>query len=250
MSRKYLGDTLDIHTGGPDNKFPHHECEIAQSESVTGVPFVRHWIHCGWLEIGGEKMSKRAGALYTVPELVERGYTGADLRLYLLRQHYRSPLPFDLALLDEAARTRAKLDHFVGYEMAERPVGPDEPEVAQAIETARRDFAAALDDDLNTSVALAVIHAFMTAVNRAEPNRADAERAVAAMREFDRIFGVLSDPPARAGGDAEIDALVSERDAARAAKDFARADALRAQLAARGIELYDTPQGTRWRRKP
>jgi cysteinyl-tRNA synthetase len=250
MSRKYLGDTLDIHTGGPDNKFPHHECEIAQSECVTGVPFVRHWIHCGWLEIGGEKMSKRAGALYTVPELIEKGYTGADLRLYLLRTHYRSPLPFDLALLDEAAKTRTKLDHFVGYEMAERPAGPDRPDVARAIETARRDFAAALDDDLNTSAALAVVHTFMTAVNRAEPARADAERAVALMREFDRIFGVLSDTTARTGEDAEIDALVAERDAARAAKDWARADGIRNQLAERGIEIYDSPQGTRWRSKP
>ncbi|MGH7336665.1 MAG: cysteine--tRNA ligase, partial [Myxococcota bacterium] len=179
MSRKYLGDTLDIHTGGPDNKFPHHECEIAQSESVTGVPFVRHWVHCGWLEIGGEKMSKRAGTLYTVPELIEKGYSGADLRLYLLRTHYRSPLPFDLALIDEAAKTRAKLDHFVHYEMAQRPERADEPAVAQAIDAARRDFAAALEDDLNTSVALAVVHTFLTAMNRAEPGRADAARAVA-----------------------------------------------------------------------
>src|SRR5262245_44333595 len=191
-------------------------------------------------------MSKRAGVLYTIPELLEKWYTGADLRLYLLRTHYRSPLPFDLALLDEAAKTRAKLDHFVHYEMAERPKGSDDPAIARAIETARRDFAAALEDDLNTSVALAVIHAFMTAVNRAEPRRADAERAVAAMREFDRIFAVLSDAPPRGADDAEIDALVAERDAARAAKDWARADRIRDELAKRGIDLYDTPSGTRW----
>ena len=98
MSRKYLGDTLDIHTGGPDNKFPHHECEIAQSESVTGMPFVRHWIHCGWLEIGGEKMSKRAGALYTIPELIEKGYTGCG----------SAPVPVAHALpLAAALRPRA-----------------------------------------------------------------------------------------------------------------------------------------------
>jgi cysteinyl-tRNA synthetase len=249
MARKYLGDTLDIHTGGPDNKFPHHECEIAQSESVTGKTFVRHWIHCGRLEIGGEKMSKRAGALFTIPDLIARGYTGADLRLCLLRTHYRAPLPFDLSLLDETAKTRAKLDHFVHYEMAERPEGPDDPAVANAIETARRDFAAALEDDLNTSVALAVVHAFMTAMNRAEPSRADAARAIAAMREFDRIFGGLADAPARGRDDAEIDALVAERDRARAAKDWPTADRARDDLSARGIELYDTPQGTRWRRK-
>jgi cysteinyl-tRNA synthetase len=213
------------------------------------VPFVRHWIHCGWLEIGGEKMSKRAGTLYTIPELLEKGYTGADLRVYLLRTHYRSPLPFDLPLIDEAAKTRAKLDHFVHYEMAERAEGVDKPEVAQAIETARRDFAAALEDDLNTSVALAAIHTFMTAVNRAEPSCADAARAITAMREFDAIFGVLSDAPARGSDDAEIDALVAERDAARASKNWARADQLRNDLAARGIELLDSASGTRWRRK-
>jgi cysteinyl-tRNA synthetase len=250
MSRKYLGDTLDIHSGGPDNKFPHHECEIAQSECVTGKTFVRHWVHCGWLEIGGEKMSKRAGTLYTIPELVLKGYTGADMRLYLLRQHYRSPLPFDLALLDEAEKTRSKLDHFVHYEMAERPVGEDDPAIAVAIEKARRDFAAALEDDLNTSVALAVVHEFMTAINRAAPHRADAERAVAQMRQFDRIFGVLSDAPARGADAAEIDALVAERDAARAAKDWASADRIRDELAGRGIELFDSPSGTRWRLKP
>jgi len=250
MSRKYLGDTLDIHTGGPDNKFPHHECEIAQSECVTGETFVRCWVHCGWLEIAGEKMSKRAGALYTVPELVEMGYSGADLRLYLLRQHYRSPLPFDLALLDEAAKTRAKLDHFVHYEMAERPEAPEDPEVALAIARADREFRAALEDDLNTSVALAVVHEFMTAVNRAAPGPADAARAVTQMRAFDRVLGVLSDAPARGRDDAEIDALVAERDAARAAKDWARADALRDRLLdEHDVEILDSPQGTRWRRR-
>ncbi len=249
MSRRYLGDTLDIHTGGPDNKFPHHECEIAQSECVTGTTFVRHWLHCGWLEIGGEKMSKRAGALFTIPELIEKGYTGADLRLYLLRTHYRSPLPFDLSLLDDAARTRAKLDNFVHYEMVERPEGPDDPEIAAAIADAERHFRSALDDDLNTSAALAAIHEMMTAVNRRSPHRADAARAVAQMREFDRVFGVLSDAPARGAEDAEIDALVADRDAARAARDWARADALRDRLEREhGVELLDTPQGTRWRR--
>jgi cysteinyl-tRNA synthetase len=250
MARKYLGDTLDLHSGGPDNKFPHHECEIAQSECFTGRPFVRHWIHNGWLEIGGEKMSKRAGALYTIPELVEKGYSGSDLRLYLLRQHYRSPLPFDLALLDEAKKTRAKLDNFVTYEMADRPERDPSPAVAEAIAAAQRDFSAALEDDLNTSAALAAVHEFMTAVNRADPGRADALRAVEQMRRFDLVFGVLSEEPVTGADDAEIDALVAERDAARAARDWARADALRDRLdAEHGVELLDSPDGTRWRRK-
>ena len=97
MSRTYLGDTLDIHTGGPDNKFPHHECEIAQSEGCNDKTYVNYWVHCGWLEIGGRKMSKSKGKLYTVPEMLEMGYDGRDLRMLMLKQHYRAPLPFDLA---------------------------------------------------------------------------------------------------------------------------------------------------------
>jgi cysteinyl-tRNA synthetase len=249
MSRKYLGDCLDVHTGGPDNKFPHHECEIAQSESVTGKPFARFWIHCGRLEIGGRKMSKSEGTLYTIPDLAERGFTGPDVRLFLLRHHYRSPIPFDLELLDEAAKTRAKLNNFVHYEMAERPAAAPREEFLLRVERARREFRAALEDDLNTSVALASLHEFMTAANRLGPSDQEAAAAVDFMREADRIFDVLDETPARNGDDAEIDALVAERDAARAARDFARADALRDALAARGIELLDGTDATRWRRR-
>jgi cysteinyl-tRNA synthetase len=248
MSRKYLGDTLDIHTGGPDNRFPHHECEIAQSESVTGQTFVRYWVHCGWVEIGGRKMSKRAGKFYTIPELLEMGFAGADLRLYLIKQHYRAPLPFDLELLDDAKKMRAKLNNFVQHEMAERPEGAARPEAAALVEKARGAFRAALEDDLNTSAALAAVHEFMTAINRMAPAREEAEGAIRFMREIDAVLEILDDAPARGDDAAEIDALVAERDAARAARDFARADAIRDGLIERGIEILDTPQGTRWRR--
>jgi cysteinyl-tRNA synthetase len=248
MSRKYLGDQLDVHSGGPDNKFPHHECEIAQSEAVTGQPFARFWIHCGRLEVGGRKMSKREGTLYTIPDLAQHGFSGPDVRLFLLRHHYRAPIPFDLALLDEAAKTRAKLNHFVHYEMALRPEGGLRDEFAARVEQARREFRSALEADLNTSAALASLHELMTAVNRLEPSAAEATAAVSFMREADAIFDVLDDAPARGEDDAEIDALVAERDAARAAKDWARADALRDELAQRGIELLDGSDGTRWRR--
>jgi cysteinyl-tRNA synthetase len=248
MSRRYLGDTLDIHTGGPDNKFPHHECEIAQSECVTGETFVRYWLHCGWVEIGGRKMSKREGKLYTIPELVEMGYDGADLRLYLMKQHYRAPLPFDFPLLDEAKKMRAKFNNFVHHEMVGRPEDVERPEIAEAIETARRSFREAMEEDLNTSAALAALHEFMTTVNRLAPGREDAARAVAFLREADRVLAVLDDAPDRGDDDAEIDALVAERDAARSAGDYARADAIRDELAARGIEILDTRQGSRWRR--
>jgi cysteinyl-tRNA synthetase len=249
MARKYLGDRLDVHSGGPDNKFPHHECEIAQSESVTGEPFARFWVHCGRLEVGGRKMSKREGTLYTIPDLAERGFGGPDVRLFLLRHHYRAPIPFDLALLDEAKKTRAKLNHFVHFEMAERPGGDVRAAFEDRVERARRDFREALESDLNTSAALAAVHELMTAANRFEPSAAEAALAVAFLREADAIFDVLDEAPARGEDDAEIDALVAERDAARAARDFARADALRDQLAERGIELLDGPEGTRWRRR-
>jgi cysteinyl-tRNA synthetase len=249
MARRYLGDTLDIHTGGPDNKFPHHECEIAQSECVTGLTFARFWIHCGRLELAGRKMSKREGALFTVPDLLGRGYTGRDVRLFLIRHHYRAPLPFELALLDEAARTRERLENFIGFEMARRPEGPASPEAAALAERATREFRAAIEDDLNTSAALAALHEFVTATNRLGPSRTDAERAVAVLRDADRVLGILDGAPAAGADDAEIDRLVAERDAARRARDFARADALRGALAARGIELLDAPDGTHWRRK-
>jgi cysteinyl-tRNA synthetase len=248
MARQYLGDTLDVHTGGPDNKFPHHECEIAQSECVTGRTFARYWVHCGRLELAGKKMSKREGTLFTVPDLLARGYQGRDVRLYLIKHHYRAPLPFELPLLDEAARMRERFQNFVGFELARRPEGPASPELAALCASTSAAFRAALEDDLNTSAALAALHEFVTAVNRAQPSRQDAARALAVMRDADRVLGVLDEAPAAADDDAEIAALVAERSAARQARDFARADAIRKQLAARGIELLDTAEGTHWRR--
>jgi cysteinyl-tRNA synthetase len=250
MARRYLGDTLDVHTGGPDNKFPHHECEIAQSECVTGHTFARYWVHCGRLELQGRKMSKREGALFTIPDLLERGYAGRDIRLYLLKHHYRAPLPFELPLLDEAKRTRERFANFVAFEMARRPEGPADPAVAALCESAQADYRAALEDDLNTSAAFAVLHEFTTAINRRAPSQQDAARAVAVLRDADRVLGMLDDAPAAQDDDAEIAGLIAERNAARKARDFARADEIRKALAARGIELLDTAEGTHWKRKP
>ena len=246
MSRKYLGDTLDIHSGGPDNIFPHHECEIAQSESFTNRTFVRYWVHCGWLTIGGEKMAKRAGTMYVVPELLEMGYAGKDIRLYLIKQHYRKPLPFDKDLLDEAKRIRARINNFVHHELAGRPEGFENADITAAVEGAQGAFRAALEDDLNTSRALAALRDLMSTVNREGPTRADAERVAAFMREADTVLGILDDAPEADLG-ADIERLIEERNAARAAKDFARADRIRDDLLSQGIELLDTPQGTRWK---
>lgn len=247
MSRKYLGDTLDIHTGGPDNKFPHHECEIAQSEGCTGKTYVRYWVHCGWLEIGGRKMSKSKGKLYTVPELLELGYTGRDLRMLMVKQHYRAPLPFDLELLDDAKKLRVKLNNFVANEMSRRPEGPKNDQIQTVISEARLKFEAALRDDLNTSVAFAVIHEFMTAVNRLQPSQSDAQHVVEFMRELDSVFGVIDPVTESDSLDEGIQQLIDERIQARSERNFQRADEIRDDLLARGIELVDTPQGTEWR---
>ena len=248
MSKAYLGETLDIHTGGPDNKFPHHECEIAQSEGCSGETYVRYWVHCGWLEIGGRKMSKSKGKLYTVPELLEMGYSGRDLRMLMLKQHYRAPLPFDLELLDESKKLRAKLNNFVNFEMSRRADGEDKADILSAIDAARDRIKAALQDDLNTSVVFATIYEFMTTVNRLQPNAADAQRVVEFMREVDQVFGVIDPVEDEVDLDMEIQALIVERNQARADRNYQRSDEIRDQLLERGIVLVDTPQGTEWRK--
>ncbi len=248
MARKYLGDTFDIHTGGPDNKFPHHECEIAQSEGCTGKKYVRHWVHCGWLEIGGRKMSKSKGKLYTVPEMLELGYTGRDLRMLMLKQHYRAPLPFDLELLDEAKKMRSKLNNFVTSELRRCADGDAHTEITDAVETTRSRFLAALQDDLNTSVAFAAILELMTTVNRLKPTTSDAELVLNFMSEIDGVFGILDPVEEAADLDADIDALIVERNQARKDRNFQRSDEIRDELQARGIELIDTAQGTEWKK--
>ena len=173
------------------------------------------------------------------------GYSGKDIRLYLLKQHYRKPVPFDIDLLDEAKRIRARFNNFVHHEMAGRPVGFENSAITADVEGAQAVFRAALEDDINTSKALAGLHDLMSAVNRQEPTRADAERVVAFLREVDTVFSMLDDAPDDLEED--IERLIAERNTARAAKDFARADQIRDQLLSRGIELLDTPQGTRWK---
>jgi cysteinyl-tRNA synthetase len=248
MSMKYLGEVFDIHTGGQDNKFPHHECEIAQSESLTGRPFVRYWLHNGWLVIGGEKMAKSKGVLYTLPEVLEMGYDGLDFRLYVLKQHYRAPLPFRRELLDEARRMRGRINNFVHYEMPDRPEGDENPQVEASVDAARSTFREALEDDLNTSKAVGTLFEFMTAVNRLEPSRADAVKVLAFMREVDSVLAIVDQDEPAEGLDAEIERLIEERNQARKDKDFARSDEIRDELKAKGIELLDTAQGTRWKR--
>ena len=187
-------------------------------------------------------MSKSKGKLYTVPELLELGYSGRDLRLLMLKQHYRAPLPFDLELVDEAKKLRGKLNNFVAHEMKRRPDGESDGSIQDAIDTAETKFRAALADDLNTSVAFAVIHEFMNTVNRLQPSKVDADRVVEFMQKLDSVFGVLDPIGGEVSLDEEIQGLIQQRRQARKDRDFALADQIRDDLLARGIELVDTPQ--------
>ena len=239
MSRAYLGDAFDIHGGGADLIFPHHENELAQSVCAHGRPFVRYWMHNGYLVVKGDKMSKSLGNVLTVRELLENA-PGEAIRLALLQAHYRAPLDFGPDSLSEA---KSSLDRLY---RALRDAGPHEPgEPAPAV-------LEALLDDLNTPAALAALHETATALNRAE----DAEEKAAlagSLLGAGELLGLLRAEPTawlQGGGEdaAEIEALVAERVAARRSRDFARADAIRDGLAARGIALEDGPDGTAWRR--
>jgi cysteinyl-tRNA synthetase len=250
MARKYLGDTIDIHTGGEDNVFPHHECEIAQSESFTGKKFVRYWLHNRHLLVDGGKMSKSEGTMYTVQDVEERGGSLRALRYLLLSVHYRLPINFTWEAFAGADATVKSLDAFVRTLSSDEGVA-DRPEVAALCEKTDADFLAALCDDLNISPALAAVHDFRHAVNKAGTlSSGDLDRVKATLGRVDSVLGLdLLAQGASGADDAEIDALVAERQAARAAKDWARADEIRDELAARGIVVEDTADGgVRWYR--
>jgi cysteinyl-tRNA synthetase len=252
MARKYLGDTLDIHTGGEDNIFPHHESEIAQLEPVTGRPFVRYWIHNRHLMSEGQKMSKSLGNFYTVRGLMAEGHQPTAIRYLLLSGHYAAPLNFTKEGLKGAWESVTRIRSFVRRmdELTGSAAGPAaEPEAPPLAQAFVDQFAAAVDDDLNMSKALGHLFDFMREMNREEPRGSGARAAADAVRQIDGILGVLEAAPASGADDARIEDLVQQRLAARKARDFARSDAIRDQLAAEGIVLEDTKGGTRWYRR-
>ncbi len=260
MARTELGDTIDIHSGGVDLIFPHHENEIAQSEGATGKPFARFWVHPGYVIVEGQKMSKSLGNFYTLQDLLDRGYEPPAIRLALTaRAHYRSQLDLRMDMIDEAQQSLARLRDFadrVSERLAllgERDASPGREQrqwLAQAIQGARDDFQAAMDDDLNLPGALGHVFDFMRPVNTALAEGwapADLlQQAADALDGFDSVLGVIAHE--RQALDDEVEALIRERDDARTARDYARSDAIRAQLLEMGIQLEDTPTGTRWRR--
>ncbi|HRV31157.1 MAG TPA: cysteine--tRNA ligase [Kiritimatiellia bacterium] len=244
MSQKYLGASFDIHTGGVDNIFPHHEDEIAQSEAANGQPLAAFWIHCAHLMVDGQKMSKSRGNFYTLRDVLAKGYTGREVRYELIATHYRAALNFTLASLDAARVSLRRIDEFT--ERCKTASGDvaagDLPVWAQ--QAARR-FEAAMDDDLNVSAALATLFDTIREGNSAlDAKKLTANEAAALLalfRRWDTALGVLEKPAATVPP--EIQALLEQRQAARAAKDWAQSDALRAAMLAQGWMVKDTPKG-------
>ena len=245
MSMKYLGPTLDIHTGGEDNIFPHHECEIAQSEGANGVQFVRYWLHTRFLLVEGSKMSKSLGNFYTLRDLREKGYDPLAVRYLLISTTYRQPLNFTFEALEAAQETLRRIRDFM-LRLNEAQGEGSTPEVAEAITVARADFEAALDDDLNMSKGLAALFDFTHNINRLNLTVQDAQAAAAMMNGFNKVLGIIEVEREEVLPE-EIERLIEERQQARKNKDFRKADEIRDSLHRRGIVLEDTPHGVRWK---
>jgi cysteinyl-tRNA synthetase len=284
MAMKYLGDSFDLHAGGEDLMFPHHENEIAQSEAATHEPFARHWFHVRFLLVEGKKMSKSEGNFFTLRDLLLKGYRASAIRFLLLSVPYRHQLNFTFDGLIESTNAVDRLRTF--NDRIRKGTWPDTPaaddSLTQLIRKGDTDFTAALNNDLNTAEARAAIFDVLRAVNTAADQsrltRFDAEETLALLNKFDSIFAVLEDRDAEltrtaltwaeAEGrmadvapevletfgtgsltDAGIDALVAERSQAKQQRNFARADAIRNELLDKGILLEDSKEGVRWKRK-
>jgi cysteinyl-tRNA synthetase len=251
MSMKYLGETLDIHTGGVDLVFPHHENEIAQSEAITGKPFVRYWLHAEFLLIEGQKMSKSLGNFYTLRDILDKGYPPESVRYLLASVPYRKQLNFTFDALKSAGTAIERLRNFKLRLDTGRFEDGENPRVTELAATARREFEEGLNDDLNTARALAAIFDYVrdanTAMDSGEFHAGNLAAARDLLARFDGIFDVLNASTQGRLSPEEIERAIADRLAARKARDFARADQIRQQLAASGVILEDTKDGTRWK---
>jgi cysteinyl-tRNA synthetase len=252
MSMKYLGESFDIHAGGIDLVFPHHENEIAQSEGATGKPFVRYWIHFEHLKVEGETMSKSKGNYYTFRDIAAKGFSPAAIRYFLLSVPYNKQLNFTFDALAGAEKTVASLRDFRARLSEARSEQGSNDELHQAAQRALNEFEAGMDDDLNTSVALAVVHNLSREVNTALARKqVKAENQRELLEVIDRLDTVLNifGSTQREMLDSEVQTMIDERQEARRRRDFGRADEIRRELADRGIILEDTKDGVRWKRK-
>jgi cysteinyl-tRNA synthetase len=248
MSMQYLGPHFDIHTGGEDNIFPHHENEVAQSEAATGTTFVNYWLHCRHLLVDNQKMSKSLGNFYTLRDLLDRGFKPKGVRYALLATHYRQPMNFTLEGLHAAENAVQRLlDFMQNLQTVHNGSGFD---VQPLLQDTQQRFEEALNDDLNISGALGAIFAMVREVNRALAARqlsdTDALQVTVQMQRFDAVLGLLAADEEQP--DNQVEALMHERQEARKQRDFARADALREHIAQLGYAVEDTPQGPRLKR--
>jgi len=270
MSMKYLGKTIDIHGGGLENQFPHHECEIAQSEAANGVPFVRYWLHNNMVTVDGQKMGKSLNNFITLKqafsgahERLTMKYDPLAVRQLILNSHYRSPIDFSDAALFAAQSGYNRITETVKAirkEMSRASDGELDKQVAEQLEQLKTRFEAAMNDDLNTSVALSVVFDLVRLANKLlQDGNATAQTLGAVDEQFGRlggdVLGIVKDEyPEAAGGDDElmdklVNVLIDQRKQARKEKDFAKADDLRNKLDEMGIVLEDTPDKTTWRMK-
>lgn len=253
MAMKYFGETFDIHAGGIDLKFPHHENEIAQSEGATGKQFARVWLHAEHLKVEGETMSKSLGNYYTFRDLVSKGYTPTAIRYLLLSVPYHKQLNFTFETLDGAENTLERLREFRKRLAAVHLSDGNNADLEKFTRESLSDFEAALDDNLNTSAALAALHNLVRETNSALANEAvsseNRDSILRTIEKFDSVLGVFGAPETEEILDAEIEFLIEERQTARRNRDFARSDEVRDALAEKGIVLEDTKDGVRWKRK-
>ena len=250
MATALLGDQIDIHCGGVDNIFPHHEAEIAQSEGVTGKKFVRYWLHCAHLLVDGQKMAKSLGNFYTVPDVLAKGYTGRELRYALLRVHYRVPLNFTWEGMKEARESLGRIDEWLARLCEIAKSGNVQRSTQNVQRSIQPDFENALDDDLNISAALGFLFESIRETNRAmDENKLDAASANAWLEWWKRINTILDlEAEIEVMVPSEVMQLANERAKARREKNWKRSDELRDRIFALGWEVRDTKDGQSLRR--
>jgi cysteinyl-tRNA synthetase len=253
MSMKYLGETFDIHCGGIDNMFPHHENEIAQSEAATGKIFVHYWMHNEHLQVEGKKMSKRFGNFYTLRDLLEKGYDPMAIRYLLLSTHYRQQFNFTFEGLNAAKNAIDRLKNFIRRLHNVNGKDSSVGKVAMQIQHVMQCFDDAMNDDLNISIATAALFDFVREINNLLDadlvSKEEAEKVNEAMMQFNSVLGVINVVETEEPMPSDIDALVQKREAARRAKNWTEADLIRDQLKALGIVVEDTTQGVRWHKE-
>ena len=249
MSMKYLGETFDIHCGGVDLIFPHHQNEIAQSEAATGKRFVKRWIHNEWLLVEGQKMSKSLGNFYTLRDVLRKGYGEQAVRYLLLSTHYRQPLNFTFKGLDSAANSVERLQELV-RNLKTTKQGKTDEEVTALIAKAKKNFEDTMDDDLNMSEALAVVFDFVRDINKSMElgmSKFDTEHALELLEDFNEVLGVI-DFSEKISVTKEQLQLIEKREKLRKEGRFADADKIRAKLKQSGIQLDDTDKGVKWKK--